>query len=220
MLTSARDWLRTKLSAGLWFPWLQAAIRFLYTKFCLSYRFKTWLADGRDPPPGASELFLAVVLALGVIWFSIIDAALHPLLRAAGFRVLGVGIVLYVVTDLFLFSLHWTFVDTGRLHAIRRSLAGFLLNLIEIALYFSIAFSLLACPAPSTKHWTLLYDNLRAVFTLQLAIDAKEAPTCYLLAHYEVIVAATLLIIVIASLVGEVVRKEKDQSERPTSGAA
>ena len=219
MLTKIRNWLRTKLSAGFWFPLLQAAIGFLYTRFSVGYRFKRWLADSGDPPRGASELYQAVLLAVAITWLALIDTAPHPLLRDAGFRICGAAVVLYVVTELFLFSLHWTFVDTGKLHAVRRSLAGFLLNLVEIAFYFSIAFSLLACPGPSTTQWGLLYDNVRAVFTLQLPIDAP-APRCRTLAHYEVIVAATLLVIVIASLVGEVVRKEKDHSQSPTSGAA
>jgi len=212
MLTRIRDWLRTRLIEGFWFPRFQALIRFLHTKLSLGYHFKRWLADGGEAPRGASELYQSVLLGLGLLWISLMDISPLPLLRTTGVRFLGLAVAMYPVTELLLFALQWTFVDIGRLHAVRRSLAGFLLNLFEIALYFSIAFSLMGCLTQSTTKWVLIYDNLRSVFTLQLMTDAKRL-CCSALAHYQVIVAATLLVIVIASLIGAVVRKEKGGSD-------
>src|SRR5688572_14117560 len=110
MLTRIRNWLRARLTAGFWFPLFQRVIGFLYTRFSLGYHLKRWLANGGEPPRGASELYQVVLLAGAITWVGLISGSGQPALRTSGTWWLGVAAVLYVVTELFLFSLHWVFV--------------------------------------------------------------------------------------------------------------
>lgn len=66
---------------------------------------------------------------------------------------------------------------------------------------------------------TIVYESVRSVFTLGL--PKHTGIGCQFLGHYQVVVATTLLTIVIASLIGAVVRPEKtDDGRNPTGGAA
>lgn len=207
MLDQLRQKLRRALAKGFWFPAVQCSITFVHERFSLNVRFNRWLASNSKSPPGASELYQFLIVVFVVAWVSLLDNPLHPAFTTLIARLVGVVVALYFITELLIFALHWTFVATGELHAVRRSLAGFLVNLFEVALLFSVALSLAGCQ--SHRGWTGVYENVRSVFKLELSTTAR-GPSCQVLGHYEVVVAATLLVIVIASLVGAVARSEKN----------
>jgi hypothetical protein len=208
MLKQLRTWLQKRLVVGFWFPCFQTAIDLAYNYLSLAQCFNRWLTDGRKVSRGASEFYQFVLVIIGIFWVTFIDSPVHPVFTNRFFRFVGCVIALYLVTELFLFSLHWTFVATGKLHSVRRSLAGFLVNLFELALYFSIIFNLAGCQKNYTKGWNAVYENLNSVFNLEL-VAVREIAVCRIAAHYETVIAATLLVIVIASLVGAVVRPDE-----------
>ena len=206
MLEQIRTRLRASLEKGFWFPRFCAIIDFAYSRFSLGAHFNRWLANGGDAPKGVSELYQVVLVLIGFVWVLVVDSPIHPALTSQPLQLVGILIALYWITELFVFSLHWTFVATGELEAIRRSLATFLLNLVEIALFFAIVFTLTGCR--SMTGWTAIYDSITSVFNLRL-VAVQDNLCCRVAAHYEIIVAGTLLAIIIASLVGAVVRPEK-----------
>lgn len=212
MLQRFRAWLRTTLKEGFWFPAFRYFVDRAYKRISLGNWFNRWLTDGERAPSGATELYQFVLILIGAGWLFMVNRPAHPIFASQIFQVPGFFAALYPITELFLFSLHWTFVATGELHSIRRSLAAFLLNLFELAIYFSIAFALAGCSKNYTAGWAAFYDNFRSIFNLEL-VAVRETAVCQFSAHYEIVVAATLLVIIIASLVGAVVRPEKQVKE-------
>ena len=115
----------------------------------------------------------------------------------------------YFIGDLLVFSLHWTFVANRKLKSYRRSLATFLVNLVvELPLLFTVLFSAAGCFTPAHSPWSALYSILTAVLSLQLpAVGTQQL--CQAVAHYQVLVAVVVLGIIVASIVGAVIRDEK-----------
>ena len=110
------------------------------------------------------------------------------------------------VLELFLFALHWAFVSEGIADA-RRSLATFLVNLLEIGLLFAIIQILAGCATRATA-WGTLYSSLAAV--LRLGLPALQPSIrCDVIAHSELVIAFTFFLVVIAGLVGLVVPPQK-----------
>jgi hypothetical protein len=101
-------------------------------------------------------------------------------------------------------------VGHKKLESTRRSLAMFLVNLVEIALYFTVILTLCGCYSDPSKNWNNVYQNIQSIFNLDL-IDVQNSTCCIIFSHYELIVATTVMTIVIASLVGAVIREEKKE---------
>ncbi len=206
-MNKLKSWLQKKLEKGFWFPCFQRALTFLHDRVSMGVCLGRWFENGGNPIAGVSELYQFVIFLIGIVWISLINHPPLSILASRPVQVIGIILALYPVTELLIFSLHWTFVASEPLVAIRRSLAAFLLNLFEIAIYFSIVFILAQCEQPEKLGWTAVYDSVKSIFNTELIVVA-DTRCCNLLAHYELVIAVILLAIVIASLVGGVLRKE------------
>ena len=209
MLERLRARLRASLEKGFWFPLFCWIIDTVYNRLSLGRFFNVWLANGGEAPRGASELYQFALVIVGLAWVWLVDSPIHPALTSWPLQFVGILVALYWITELFVFSLHWAFVAKGPLVAARRSLAAFMLNLIEIALFFAIVFALADCRDSDMAGWLTVYDSITSVFNLQL-VTVRDTLGCHIAAHYEIIVAGILLVIIIASLVGAVVRLDKN----------
>ena len=207
MTLSFRDQLRRRLSSGFWYPPFVRFVDFTYTRLSLGYGWSRWLAIGDESPDGASESYQAAWLAVGAVWVTFIYSV--PGLSGRLFVWLGVALALYRVSEIFLFSVHWVFAARKDLSATRRSLAGFLVNLLELSVFFTVLSILRRC-SDSQNRWTIWYEHLRSIWTLEL-VPTSGSRSCRVFGHYEVVVAGALLLIVVASLVGGVLRREKAQ---------
>ncbi len=116
----------------------------------------------------------------------------------------------YRIFDIFVFSLNWIFA-TGRkekIHDSRRSLVGFLLNMVEVALYFSLID--IVCgfgPKDSIKiKLNIFYKYMGGILTLSPP-DSKFV----LLSLAELFMAVLLILVVFGALVGALQREELDE---------
>lgn len=218
MNTNLKERLADWLAEGFWVHRLVNVIRWTYLRLSLGYAFNRWLTRNGRAPEGASEAYQAVVLVAGIAWLGLIDRPLWWIFDTPLARFAGLAIVLYRLTEIFVFALHWVLVADGRLGAIRRSLAGFVVNVCELALWSPIAFLLAGCVVSPTHRLKLVYDHLRAVWSLELVNSNAPGLCCNLLSHYEIIVAGTLLLIVVASLVGGVLREEYRNTPNGSAG--
>jgi hypothetical protein len=211
MMNRMRAWLSLKLQKGFWFPCVTKALSFLYEKYSLGYRFKVWLKNDSENPSGASELYQACWLLIALLWISFIWWP-NELLSEAWARYIGVAVAGYRVSEIMLFALHWIFVsETEKLHSIRRSLAGFILNIVEIALYTSLVVIFTNCEVQAESQWHIVYSHLSAAFGLSLPPTAQPVG-CRMVAHAQLAVSSVLFSIAVASLVGGVLRGEKHGS--------
>jgi len=158
------------LRAGIFRAWIFPLIR--HTR-CLSveYHLSNCIAEcrGRKPRelPGTQEGYVAVTLLLGT-------AALyfHRFLLAGG-RWIVLLVPLYWVFELAAFILRWLFSDRGRVISFQRSLAGFLLNVVGVVVFFAAAFIGLGCVTRGT--WVALRSSFR-IFTSMGSAD--NLPDC------------------------------------------
>jgi len=203
-----RTWLSEKLKDGFWVPIFIAIIRHLYERGSIGYRFKQWLRTDGKSPCGASELYQVCWFVTAVLWLSLIK---HPvsLLSETWIRNLGALIAAYRVLEIVLFALHWVFVaEDEKLHGVRRSLAGFLLNIVEVSLYASIALLLTQCASAVKSQWAIVYNSIKATFGLSLP-QTVDNLVCHVSAHIQLVAASILLSLVVASLVGGLLRNTK-----------
>jgi hypothetical protein len=150
------------------------------------------------------------VVVVAVIWLFLIDHG-PPSLSAEAIRVLAALVPAYFILELFLFCLHWIFVSE-RIASSRRSLALFCFNLFELAFLFSIIHILVGCANEPSVRKTV-YANLSSVFGLSL-VSTPSAMSCSLISHTELVVSVTLVMVVIAGLVGTIVPPDKGDDPR------
>lgn len=198
---------------GFWFPILKDIIKFIYEKFSICFYFQLFIAKHRTiekSPPWVAECYSLTVFILALVWSSLIYVD-FSLFKTTIFRNLGAGVAIYFILEIFFFSLKWTFVDRDPIHSTRRALAGFILNIFEVAIYSTIALILLDCTDKTKSQYDIIYDNLSDSFNLTLYLT-DNIRCCKVVAHIELITVTILITIAIAALVGGVLRKEVKKS--------
>lgn len=209
MKQDLRATLRRWLREGFWFPVFQGALDGLAANVSLGNHWKSWLRDPDDakPPRGAAEVYQFVWLVGALCWTAGLSIS-APLLASGPARAIGGIVALYRVLEIALFALHWVFVSTSPLHGTRRSLAQFVANLFEVAALSSIALTLWNCQVGTGSAWGSLYSHLASVFTLGV-VPVSDSRPCQFVAHAELVTAALLLSVAVASVIGGLVRGEQ-----------
>lgn len=101
------------------------------------------------------------------------------------------------------------------MHAIRRSLVMFIVNIFELSLYSTVVLILINCSEKIYSQWLILYENLSANFSLSLS-PSINSTCCSITTHFQLITAAALISITIASLVRGL-REEIDDKKNNAS---
>jgi hypothetical protein len=169
-----------------------------------------WFSRPPDGSPAAvSEVIQAFCIVSGIVWLACIRNPVHPAFSSELMRCVGIFVVAYhIIIDVLVFSLDWIFVATGPLENYRRSLAGFLLNLVEIAIFSAIAMLLAGCSPVNSSLWTLVGQQFTDV--LQFAVSSGgEGRTCTAIPVVRNVTGGFLLLIVVASLVGGLLRQDR-----------
>ena len=206
-LDSLRKWLTSQLKTGFWFPVLTRILDRTY-KILPGTKFSVWL----EHADGAPELCGLLTLVVGLLWLAVIQMGAHPALSSPLVQHLSSVVPMVRVTEILLFSLHWVFSANAPLRSVRRSLAAFFLNLVEIAVMFSILRLLGRCTEESPAR--VLWQSLSANFQLEAVAHPAGPSWCGFLAHFQTVLAGLVLTIAIASLVGGVLREEKKEGRR------
>ena len=111
--------------------------------------------------------------------------------------------------------LNWLFVESVEknskskqydVESFRRSLAGFLVNMIEIWLYFSIVYLLLV---PDLDVWATVVKSFKAVFTFNLMFDINDISFKSGFAVLQIVISWFLYAVILANVIGSIKRKEK-----------
>jgi len=175
-----------------------------------------------------SEVYQLVFLAL-------VPALWAWLFWAPGHAPWIAGIAIYRLWDIFTFALRWAIVErSAPLISKARSLIGFLLNLVEVVLYFAIASAGLDCLTsaaeelpPIPKILAATYSSVRTALTIGPASDIvlgslnhDHGRECGVLLTSEVVIAFLLIVVVIASLLGVMQRGEREGVEPRGKGSS
>ena len=190
---------------GFWFPRFRYFICFLHN--LLSPRQWMWvnklLGKVAKNEPSKSEIYQIIWVGFGIIWLILIK---YPVLTANIWMCLGAGFALYRPLDIFFAALNWLFVDQGPVEDFRRSLAMFLLNMIKIALFFSITYVLLH---PNLNVWNTVVESFKAVFGLNLLSKINDIKLNPYLALFQIITSWFLYAVILGNVVGGIRRGEK-----------
>jgi hypothetical protein len=172
----------------------------------IAFRINNLLDQRKKGGPWVSELYVIFWIIVGMIWISVIH---YPLLVGGIWTALGAFIAFYIPYEIFLFSFCWLIIDTGPVESNRRSLVLFLLNLIEVGLYFAIAFFLLDWFDPVRSPWSALFASLSAVITLVPMTEVKNAVIVKSFALVEIVIVWLLIVLIIGNVIGSITRGEK-----------
>jgi hypothetical protein len=208
---------RSLLSDGLFFSLFQPSIKFI-SKFFPGFWVNSFYEclKKKEPPCGLSDLYVLVCLILGALWLSLINNPPMPFMSSHSARVVGAWVAVYLMTDIFVFTLKWIFVDTPPVEDVRRSLFFFFINIFEIALFSSVALILFGCASKSP--WCSVYESLRSIFKIELfEISDHCTRAGKFVIHFQLIAGVLLILVVIAGLAGSI-RKGKDEKGAKTGG--
>ena len=203
-------WLDRTLSAGLYTGPLRSLIDWADRHLSLNGVFKRFIrarlgvSAGTKTPSWVSEFYQLSSFVVGIL-----------LLLVARFAPPWAGLISAVVAlyrpfEIFLFATAWIFIHTDPLHSYKRSLAGFIMNLAEVVVFFAAAYlglGLIECPAHVS---TALYSSLRTTVTIGPAATA-DPPTSSVggaLLMAQISVSYFLTIVVIASVVGALRKRD------------
>jgi hypothetical protein len=156
-----------------------------------------------------SEAYEGASVAIGLAWLALIDVHVLSILTHGIAVVVGATIAALRIADILVFSLHWMFVAERPLKGYRRSLAGFVLNLFEVAVYTTIAMVLAGADSSLSARWGLLKANIGRAFRLDGSAFDGASGWIAIFAGFELVVAWFLIIVIIANVVGGVFRGEQ-----------
>ena len=198
---------------GFWFPRFRYVICFLH-KF-LSLRQRQWvnriLTKYVKYEPSRSGNYQIFWLFVGVIWIFLIEL---PILTEWYWVYPGICIALYRPMDIFLFTLDWLFVKEKPVENFRRSLAMFLLNMLEIGLYFSIVYILNNSSKSIVSVWSVVVRSVEAVFGLKYMADLNETYLNSMFSTIQIVISWFLYVVILANVVGSISRGEKKDDKK------
>jgi hypothetical protein len=115
--------------------------------------------------------------------------------------------------DLTQFVVDWVFVSKASLHSIRRSLLSFLFNLFEVALLLASLRVSLSVTSAQATNWVLAYEQLVSMITI--AVPAQTVSFSQsLLEQFRFWFGLLVMLCIVGSLAGGVVRRSLDSTER------
>lgn len=175
------------------------------------YRHQNKLSKVDKVPPFISEIYQVIFLLTGIFSFFYFSPSVRHISIVS---IILVIILFYRTYDIFMFSINWIFLPGLRSHSILRNLAGFILNLLELIVYFA---SLYLAFGFYNKIFIAFYSSLRISFSFEPFINCEpfikypNLETNYIflfLVIYQIFVSAFLLIVVISNIVGTIKQGE------------
>ena len=191
---------------GFYFPAVKWTLDRLFHTLSLGDRLNYFLIRKSLGGPWVSEVYQLSCVLIGFCWIALIE---WPVLTATGWIVLGLIVVFYLIFEILLFSLHWLLVAEGPVESYRRSLLGFLINLCEVGIFFSIAYLLLGWFDPPKGAWSALFESISSVFSLQKLSGLREEKLPQALAQFQLVISWILVVFIVANVVGAIGRGEK-----------
>ena len=158
------------------------------------------------PAEGKLPRWVAELYQLAWVGVALALLAVVALSPRTGWLMFLVGVVaLYRPYEIALFALRWVFWDPAPIHRYTRSLTGFLLNLSEIIVFYSVAYVVVGCVKCESGLATAFYSSLRTTVTIGPVSTAEppDSVPCGVLLTTQIAVSFFLTIVVIASIVGE-----------------
>jgi hypothetical protein len=200
-------WFKQK--GGFWFPALVWLIDKGYRRTSLGHGANRLAEKRCVHGPWVSEAYQFFVVLVGIAWIVLLR---QPALTARGWVLLGAAAALYRPFEILLFGLHWLFVADKPVERYTRSLAGFLVNLGEIMIFFPIAFFLLDSYVGDPSRWSAVAASWRAILNLEATSLLADQSVAKILGWTQVLIAWILLVLILGNVVGAIQRGQKSSA--------
>lgn len=202
-------WLRNRLADGFWFHRVSRGIRWLHDHTSLGNLFKGWI---RGPYahtlPGAPEAYQAFVFLTAGTWVFFIRTPPNDAFTTGVAHCVGYTFAGYLLYELFVFLLDWLITEGMPLENYRRALATLFVSSAEVALLFSALFELQGCSTLELQPLRSAYGNWIRLLRLE-HVGEETTGWCGFFAHAQWWMGLLLVGVIIASLLGPVVRPER-----------
>ena len=202
MLSRIAKWLDQWVHAGIYRGPIKHFIE-RYEKLSLNSALKRRIRTALNltvekTPEWVSEIYQLLSFVIAIALLIAARFAPQPVGYIVGF------VALYRPLEIFLFSLSWVFIDSGPVHSYKRSLAGFIVNLAEVVIFYSAAYIGFACISGKEPISTALYSSVRILVTIGPVATAEppESILCGALIITQIIISYFLIVISVSSVVG------------------
>lgn len=204
------NYLHQKCPEGIYKKVVLPSVKSLYEKTslhsCIEKRVKKTLSVEQNVGlEWFSEVYQIISIAIGIALLIIVHLTSYKYNYWAIFLILP--LILYRPFEIFLFSIKWVFASDGKILFDRRSLTAFLVNFMEVIIYFSSAY--LACGFYNTIK-NSLYSSLRIAVTIGPESEQKYISLSWLfpiLVMIQIVISYFLIVVVIANAAGAVKRE-------------
>lgn len=159
-------------------------------------------------PRWVSELVVVACIGIGALYFALVQ----PVESSPLLCVLAIW-PLYRVLDLLLFVIAWIFVHTAPLFSAQRSLLGFVLNIVELNLVFGVLNVLVTKEIPPSRLDYLMH-RITEFATLNGSSAVGLSSLGGALELLWVFASLLLMLVVIGSLAGGVIRHTVNEASR------
>lgn len=207
-MTRLLNWLNDRLPNGIYATvgrscviWCHSKLSFHdHLKRCVRTRLQ--VPAGQKTPQWFSEMYqLTWILAEGALLYG---SQSPRRWLSSGAAVLAV----YRSFDILLFAAAWVFIDGRPVHSYRRSLAGFLLNVADVVVCFTVAGIGFGCVS-GEGIWQAIYSSLRTTVTIgPLPALEPACSGCFALTSAQIAASYFLAAVVIAAAVGSLRRRD------------
>ena len=211
-------WLNSKLGNGIFKGHFAPCVAWSASHLSLNSRWKK-LIRGRlsisgceKSPHWVSELYLCASFVIGVVFLLIVQFVPPWLAYVVA------GIALYRTFEIALFAADWIFTAKDPLHSYKRSLAGFMVNIAEVVVFFAVTYMGFGFLQGRPSISTALYSSLRTTVTIG-PISTIEPPYCWFagaVIMYQIAVSYFMVVVVMAAVVGSLEKRDVVPKDRPT----
>ena len=147
-------------------------------------------------------------LASLILAFVLIAAAPHS---NSFFKLLMVIVALIRLADILIFILAWVFVHQRDIRSHRRSLAGFMVNFLEVVVFYGLIYICLGLVKGTAPISTALYSSIRTSVTIGPAstLEPPDCPYAGFVIGSQIVLSFVLFSIVVSNVVGEIQRRAR-----------
>ena len=208
--TSLIRWINQKFSNGIFNGPFANAVAWCDNHLSLNRYLKDFvrarlaIQNDQKNPRWVSELYVCVFLCIGIVF------VLIPPFVPRWLATVIACFALYRPFEIIIFAVRWIFLATDAIHSYKRSLSGFIMNIAEVVIFFAAAYLGFGLVKGTSSVPTASYSSLRTTVTIgpTATLEPLDCWFAGVLISLQIAISYFLIIIVVASVVGTLRRRE------------
>lgn len=207
------DWIEKKRPKGFYLPCMRMTLDSLESALSPNRWFRDWARKRYPRPEGkapewASEVYQVGSVLVVVVLISVTLASRDLAVSyGSALRCMALVVAAWRVLEILLFVLYWTISDRP-IHSSQRSLIGLVVNVLEVSAFTSV---IKASLDPAVSLPGILADiGAGAATIVTFSLGEPQGRVDAVLAYCRLAIGAFLVLVVVSSVVGGIVRRSLD----------